>query len=422
MRRISCCDLLILKPKDKGSGKLRTRTKKRVQTFFVFLIVTATALFIECDVYFPDKINVFHGETFTVREGSPYTVDIAASKTLGAEGAYQAEIKLFGLIPVKNVEVDVLPVTEVLPGGKTVGIKLFTKGLMCVGTEKLTGENGATVDAEKQADLKSADMILRVDGLELHTIEQFAKIVEESEGRTLTLMTERNGETAEKKLTPVKTDSGYKLGIWVRDSTAGIGTVTFLNKKNGMYGALGHPITDVDTGMIMPVEQGSVSDTKIIDVKKGERGQPGELCGLFAQSGTDRGVIFKNTAKGIYGVMEENYSVGAVKDAVPVSSKEQVRTGKAEIYANVEGDKVERFEVEITKIMKHAQDDKNMVISVTDQRLLDITGGIVQGMSGSPVIQNGKLIGAVTHVFVNDPTRGYGIFIENMLAEAETMK
>lgn len=377
---------------------MQTHMKKRVQAFLVFLVVAATAMFVECDVYFPDRIKLFYGENLDVREGSPYTVDLAVSGRLEANAEYNAEVKLFGLIPVKNVEVDVLPVTEVVPGGKTVGIKMFTKGLMCVGTEKITGENGATVDAEQQADLKSADMILRVDGVELHTVEQFGKIVEASEGRPLKLLIERGGKTEEKELTPVKTGAGYKLGIWVRDSTAGIGTITFVNQDNQVYGALGHPITDVDTGAVMPVEQGSISDTDIVDVKKGARGAPGELCGLFDQSGTDRGVILKNTGQGIYGVLDQEYTVGVSDQAVPVASKGQVHTGKAEIYANVEGDKVERFEVEITKIMKHAADDKNMVVSVTDKRLIDITGGIVQGMSGSPVLQNGKIVGAVTHV------------------------
>ena len=394
---------------------MRPHTKKRVMAFFLFLTIAATAMFVECDVYFPDKISIFYGENIDVREGSPYTVDIAASGTMEANGEYNAEVKLFGLIPVKNVEVDVLPTTEIVPGGKTIGIKLFTRGLMCVGTEKLSGEDGRMIDASKDADVRSADMIMSVNGEELHTVEQFAKIVNDSGGQQLTLQIERSGQSMEKSLTPVKTEDGYKLGIWVRDSTAGIGTITFVDKNTNVYGALGHPITDVDTGAIMPVEQGSVSETKIVDVKKGERGEPGELCGLFDQSSTDQGVILKNTAQGIYGFLENGFHAGVVEEPLPVASKSQVHTGKAEIYANVEDDKIEKFEVEIVKIMKHAVDDKNLVVNVTDKRLIEKTGGIVQGMSGSPIVQDGKIIGAVTHVFVNDPKRGYGVFIENML-------
>ena len=394
---------------------MRQTVKYRATSFLIFLVVSVTAMFIECDVYFPDNIKIFSGEQIDVREGSPYSVSVASTGGIEATGDYEATVKLFGLIPVKNVEVNVTPSTEVLPGGKTVGIKLFTKGLMCVGTEKLKGENKEQVNIAENADIKNADMILAANGVELHTVEQFGEIVSGSGGKSISLTIERGGEKFEKTLVPVKTQEGYKLGIWVRDSTAGIGTVTFTDPKTNRYGALGHPITDIDTGALMPVQQGSISDAKIIDVKKGKRGEPGELCGVFDPAGSDRGVILKNTSAGIYGAVESGYSAGA-KKPVPVASKSAVHTGKAEIYANIEENKVEKFEVEIVKIMKHAQDDKNMIIRVTDQRLIDKTGGIVQGMSGSPILQDGKIIGAVTHVFVNDPTRGYGIFIESMLS------
>lgn len=401
---------------------MKELTKKRLQTFFISLIIIAVAMFVECDVYFPDKIKVFHGESVDIREGSPYSVEVAASGSWEANGEYNAEIKLFGIIPVKKVEVDVLPNSNIIPGGKTVGIKLFTRGLMCVGCEKITGENGETQDAEDVLGLKNADMIMSVDKTPLHTIEQFGKIVTESGGKELVLTISRNGKTFDRKIKPVKTKEGYKLGIWVRDSTAGIGTVTFVDRESKVFGALGHPITDVDTGAIMPIEQGSIAQTTITDVKQGERGSPGELRGIFDQSGTDKGAILKNTQGGIFGVLDEDYLNKTFKETIPMASKSQVKTGKALIYANIEDEKIEKFEVEIAKIMKFAADDKNMVINVTDKRLIEKTGGIVQGMSGSPVIQNGKLVGAVTHVFVNDPTRGYGIFIENMLAEAEKIK
>lgn len=400
---------------------MKAQAKKRVSAFFVLLFVTLTVLFLECSVYFPPKIHVFSGETPDVRVGSAYTLELPVSSNLNVSGEYDAKVKLFGVIPVKSVSVDVLPETSLVPGGKTVGIKMFTRGLLCVGTEKLKGEDGKTVDAE-ELEIQSADIILRADGVLLHTVEQFGKIVEDSAGKELILTVVKNGKSYAKKITPVKTKDGYRLGIWVRDSTAGIGTITFSDKESGVFGALGHPITDVDTGVIMPVEKGSITGAEIVDVNKGERGEPGELRGLFDQSGTDHGVILQNTMQGIFGVVEEGYSVGANEAEIPVASKGYVKKGKAQIYANVSGEKVECFDVEITKLMPHAADGKNMVISVTDKRLLETTGGIVQGMSGSPIVQNGKLVGAVTHVFVNDPTRGYGIFIENMLVEAEKIK
>ncbi len=401
---------------------MQKQMKRKLLTVALGGLVTLIAMLVECDVYFPDKMQLFCGEQLYVREGSPYTVDASAVLNSDVTGSFEAEVKLFGLIPVKNMEVEVLSEEKVIPGGKTVGIKLFTKGLMCVGTEKLTGEDGAVVDAEAQADLRMADVILKANGETLHTVEQFSKKVEQSAGSPVILTVMRGGDTWETALSPVKTEDGYKLGIWVRDSTAGIGTVTFLHPGTRVYGALGHPITDVDTGAIMPVEQGSITNTEIVNVKKGKRGEPGELRGMFDQSGTEQGVIFRNTSRGIYGVAEKSFEAGAEPEAVPLASKSQVRTGNAQIYANVDGKTVEAFDVEIVKIMKHSPDDKNMVVKVKDPRLLERTGGIVQGMSGSPILQNGKIVGAVTHVFVNDPTRGYGIFIENMLAEAEKIE
>ncbi len=372
---------------------------------------------VECSVYFPKSIQIFHGETVTVRQGAPYTLD--ASAATGNEDAYSAAVKLFGVIPVRQVEVDVLPETAVVPLGKTVGIKLFTKGLMCVGTEAVMEEGGKKTDIAKKSGLENADMLLSANGTALSTVEQLEQIVQGSGGASITFLVQRNNEQRNITLTPAKTKDGYKLGIWVRDSTAGIGTVTFYDPKTNRYGALGHPITDVDTGALMPVQQGSLSDAKIVDVKKGKRGAPGELCGVFDGNGTSRGAILKNTNRGIYGVLAPDYAKEFTMEALPVASKSQVKTGPAEIYAEVTGQGIARYDVEIVKVMKYAQDDKHLVVHVTDERLLSSTGGIVQGMSGSPIVQNGKIIGAVTHVFVNDPTRGYGIFIENMLAEAE---
>ena len=359
---------------------LQAQMKKRVSIFSVSLIVTIVAMFVECDVYFPDKIKIFDGESLEIREGSPYTVDVLASNTVAESGGYNAQVKLFGVIPVKSVEVDILPCEKIIPGGKTIGIKLFTHGLMCVKTEKITGENGNALDAKKDCDIKNADMIISVNGVALHTVEQFGEIVSNSDGSTLELGVVRNGKTYKKKITPIKTKDGYKLGIWVRDSTAGIGTLTFIDKNSNLYGALGHPITDIDTGSLMPVSQGSIAVATITDVKKGKRGEPGELQGIFDQSRADIGVIYTNTERGIFGELDETYIEDITNAPLPVASKSQVKTGKAEILANIDDNKVERFEVEIVKIMKYAQNDKNMVINVKDKRLIEKTGGIVQGM------------------------------------------
>ena len=354
--------------------------RKRLQIFCVEIIVMVTVMVVELGVYFPGKIRLFSGETLPLPTCSPYTLDTAVSGTWDAVGAYEASVKLFGVVPVKKVKISVEAEKNVIPGGRTVGIKLFTHGLMCVGTEELAGEDGAVVNAEKQADIRGADMILKADNTVLHTVEQFAKIVEQSEGNAIMLTVERGGEKREVPLAPVKTKDGLKLGIWVRDSTAGIGTVTFTEPESGIFGALGHPITDVDTGAVMPVERGSIAETEIVDVRKGERGTPGELCGLFAESNTDCGVILKNSARGIYGVTESAEGFSLVNTPIPIASASQVRTGSATIYANVNGTEVSAYRAEIVKVMKRAPDDKNLVVKITDQNLLNQTGGIVQGM------------------------------------------
>lgn len=386
--------------------------KKRVGAFFILLIVSATALFVECDVYFPKEIRVYHGQQVEIPKGFAYTLE--ASNAVETYGDYDATVKLFGVIPVKEVTVNVEPERSLIPGGKAVGIKMFTKGLICVGTQEVEDTDGRKINQAKTLDIKNGDIIIAVDGVELHTVEQFADIVEKSSGRELNLMISRNKREETKQIKPVKTDSGYKLGIWVRDSTAGIGTVTFVDNDSGKYAALGHPITDVDTGELMPVDKGSITEAEIVGVKKGSRGSPGELYGVFDAQGQDCGIIVKNTNQGIYGKLLPDYDLVSGEER-PVASKSEVKTGKAQILANVSGEKVESFDIEIQKIMRYAPDDKNMIVKIIDEKLLNITGGIVQGMSGSPILQNGKIVGAVTHVFVNDPARGYGIFIENML-------
>ncbi len=388
--------------------------RKRLKIFAILITLTATVMLVECNVYFPGEIRVMSGEEVEVPDGFAYTLE--ASSAIETNDSYDATVKLFGLIPVKEVTVNVLPEMSLVPGGKAVGIKMFTKGLICVGTEKLKGEDGQSYNIAKALDIKETDMIISADGKTLHTVEEFSDIVSSSQGKPITLITSRGGNEEAKVATPVKTADGYKLGLWVRDSTAGIGTVTFTDAESGTFAALGHPITDVDTGILMPVDKGTVSSAQITGIKKGTRGEPGELYGVFSGADDDCGIIQKNTKQGIYGTLIDTPQLNYSNEPMLIASGAQVKTGKAEIYANIDGETVEKFEIEITKIMRYAPDEKNMVIKITDKELLEKTGGIVQGMSGSPIIQDGKLIGAVTHVFVNDPSRGYGIFIENMLS------
>lgn len=393
--------------------------KNRLKFFSALLVVTATILFVECNAYYPEKVNIMSGEDIQSNRGFAYTLE--TSSAIETYGNYDATVKLFGIIPVKEVTINVLPEMKIVPGGKAVGVKMFTKGLICVGSQSIQAETGENYNIAKALNIRDSDIILSANDIELYTVEQLGEIVSNSGGAPITLLIRSNEIEEEKVATPIKTKEGYKLGIWVRDSTAGIGTVTFVDKSTNTFAALGHPITDVDTGILMPVDKGTITSAEIVGVEKGSRGVPGELYGLFAEN-QDCGVILNNTNQGIYGSIVSDCNLTYKDEPLFLASAQQVKTGKAEIYANVEGTTIEKFDIEITKIMRYAPDEKNLVIRITDKRLLDKTGGIVQGMSGSPIIQDGKLIGAVTHVFVNDPSRGYGIFIENMLTEAKKIK
>ena len=292
-----------------------------------------------------------------------------------------------------------------VPVGHTVGIKLFSRGIVVV---KLT-EGGSPA---KSCGLKTGDVILECGGTAVTSTEQFQSLLQRTDGAT-ELEVRREGDTVTLSVSPKANEQGVNcIGAWVRDSMAGIGTMTYYDPETGEFGALGHGITDVDTNLLMPFSNGSILPSTVKAVKKGAAGSAGELRGDFDLE-TDLGDLTANTTAGVFGVLEDgDYAAG---DAIPVGA---ATVGKAVIRSNVEGDITEEYEIEILKVCENALDGRDLVISVKDERLLAATGGIVQGMSGSPILQNDRIVGVVTHVLVNDPTRGYGIFIENMLEAA----
>lgn len=308
------------------------------------------------------------------------------------------------------------PATEtetLIPIGHTVGIKLLARGVMVV---KL--KEGNTPAAE--ANLQCGDVILSVDGKPITSTEQFSEIVQTIGESCATMEMRRNGKPTKATVTPHKGDDGtYTIGAWIRDSMAGIGTVTYYDPSNGEFGALGHGIVDSDTAVLMPFSSGSLLPSTVKAVKKGTAGEAGELKGNF-DCKEDMGMLTANTGSGIFGKIEDGILPGSDGHPVPIAENNEIHPGKACILANVSGDIVKAYAVEITKIFDDSVDGRNLLITVTDPRLLQETGGIVQGMSGSPILQNGKIVGAVTHVLLNDPTRGYGIFIRNMLSASET--
>lgn len=333
---------------------------------------------------------------------------------------YSAQVKLFGLLPVKSVNIHVLPRMKLAPSGHTMGIKMMTDGVIVVGM------NDITVDGKKSnpaydAGIRTKDIILEADGKKLENLEELTQVLEKSNGNAVELTVKRKEAVYTTNVFPQKPDgeAQYRMGVWVRDSAAGIGTITFVDTQSGLFGGLGHGITDTDTGEIMHLGEGVVQKTTIVDVKRGARGEPGELCGMF-ENDEKMGTLLDNQSTGVYGTMEDSVRKSYAGQEMDIALKEEIKAGPAKVLCTVEGSEPKQYDIEIVKVNeKDSSGNKNMMICVTDPELLKITGGIVQGMSGSPIIQEGRLVGAVTHVLVNDPTRGYGIFIENMLKNME---
>lgn len=308
-------------------------------------------------------------------------------------------------------------VQTLIPIGQTVGIKLFSDGVLVVGMAGVETADG-TCQPGKDCGLKTGDRITHINGQDVDTIEAVQTFLAEGNGAPLTIQAQRGNKSVQLSATPAASvDGDYRLGVWLRDSMAGIGTVTFYDPASGRFGALGHGISDTDTSMLVPLQSGSILPATIENVQRGVTGTPGELHGTFDLT-RDLGPLYANTEQGIFGTAPAR-SLPTEQMALPVAKHSEIKVGPATILSNVQGSKVEEFDIQILRVCSCAgQSNRALTIQVTDPRLLEQTGGIVQGMSGSPILQNGKLIGAVTHVLVNDPTRGYGIRIEDMLKSA----
>ena len=305
-----------------------------------------------------------------------------------------------------------------IPGGVTVGLKMYIDGLLVVGFSEIPN-SGSTVSPGKAAGLQKGDRIMSINGKGVGDIKSFAQTVQEKGQNPFTVTLERDGSLIETKITPVYyNDAGqYKIGVWVRDSAAGIGTLTFM-LSDGSFAALGHGVSDIDTAEIIKIKSGKVCGSRISSVVKGQAGVPGELRGAFDNSVS--GEVTENCNIGIYGKITKG---GKNYPDIEIEHEENVSEGNAVILANIDGNKVEKFTVEIQRVMRFGNSDgKCMIIKITDPSLLERTGGIVQGMSGCPVIKDGRIAGAITHVFLNDPTRGYAIFAERLLKNLEKGK
>lgn len=364
----------------------------------------------------PDEIHVEKGQGQKVAEllNRPFVTFQEAVTVSGAD-SYLLPCRLLGLIPFKDVKVTAEEGRSLMASGSTVGLYMETEGVLIIDTGEIRSESGDTREPARNI-VKPGDYIVAFNQQKITEKKDLIRDLKNLDGEKVTLDIVRNGDTIPVSLTPVKDAGGdYKLGIWVRDDTQGIGTLTYVD-MDGNYGALGHGISDVDTGTLLNIRAGSLYGAQILGIQKGSPGSPGELSGLIRyETGNVIGTIENNSKNGIYGKFDQNAADRIFLRKYPVGYKQEMQTGPAAILCCVEKE-VQEYQAEITRIdMNHEDTNKSFVIHITDERLLSKTGGIVQGMSGSPVIQNGKLVGAVTHVFVQDSAGGYGIFIENMM-------
>lgn len=378
---------------------------------FAFVIYGSTAL--------PSELNISSDADKTIAR--LYSVSSVSEKSVDyqsadAVGENKSELNFLGIVPVKEESIKNVSEKKVYVSGQSFGIKLYTNGVIVVGTKDIT-VNGKTVNPAKQAGIEVGDVIVSINSQKVYSSDRVQQILNDNNGRSFEICINRGGDYKTVTLVPVYSDSEgcYKAGMWVRDSTAGIGTITFYNPSNSTVAALGHPITDVDTGKIMPILNGEAVETMVTSVAKSSPNETGSVCCEFLSQTI--GTLKENTNQGVYGKYNEGVDLSQYHE-YSVAKKQEVEKGFCQIITTVDESGPQVYSAEITKIY-YNDEEKNMIIKITDDKLIKKTGGIVQGMSGSPIIQNGKLIGAITHVIVSEPKKGYAVFAETMLEISE---
>ncbi|MCM1114668.1 MAG: SpoIVB peptidase [Clostridium sp.] len=359
--------------------------------------------------------QIVYNHIYSVKKSSAALVDYQSSQRVSN---IDGEINLFGIIPVKKTEISNKDLGSVYVSGESFGIKLYTDGVIVVGTKDVDADAGRSNPA-KEAGIEKGDVIVEINNTKVTSSSQVEEIFNSNNGTSYRIKVKRNNNYKNFTLEPVysKTEGCYKVGIWVRDSTAGIGTITFYNPKNNSMAALGHPITDVDTNEIMPILNGEAVKAPVTKIYKSSGGETGSICCDFSNDVIAS--LTTNNISGIYG----KYSCAIDESRLyQVAPSQEVERGQAQILCTLDDRGPQLYTVEITRVSYKDNEEKNMVVRVTDSDLLEKTGGIVQGMSGSPIIQNGKLVGALTHVIVDNPEKGYGIFAEKMVSLSESVK
>ena len=408
--------------------------KRKLLKISLILILLVSYFYTCSMISIPRNIVIMEGENLNLKmatglsltsqdQDTVLTASNINKQKISEAGVEKLRLNLFGNIKIKDVNVDVVPKTKVIPIGTAIGMKLYTKGVLVVGMSQIKDENDKKKRPYENSGIEQGDTIIAINNNEVSNTNELIEEVNNSNGNAITVKYEKNNETLETSITPVKSGNEYKLGLWVRDAAAGVGTLTFYEPNTNSFMALGHGISDIDTEKIVDIASGELITASILTIKKGVKGTPGEIRGTI-ENGNNIGKIGKNTNLGVYGtVTNKNYLDISGIEEMEVATRSEIQEGKAQIICQLDNSGRKIYEIEIEKIyLANNTDNKSMLIKVTDKDLLEKTGGIIQGMSGAPVIQNGKFVGAVTNVLVNDPTQGYAIFGDMMIKQMRSVE
>lgn len=398
------------------------KIKRKITLIVLSLFFAVSAMFFPYDLFskFQNEMFVTQSELSQMLT-SNWLISSNVSSVKADDGDFDKYIvnyKLFNLFNIKKLKVNIIEPDRYFAGGETLGFSLQSKGIILIGGNYILSKNGIERPFENSG-LKTGDIITQIDGIEINNVEDIAKILENFQGGSVRLSVVRNNEKFEVEISPAldSLTNTYKLGLWVKEDAVGIGTLSFVNATTKRFGSLGHSINDSETNQCIDVSGGNIYESKILGIKKGRSGKAGELMGTFSREKV-LGSVDKNCEYGVYGFLDDIEPVIKNKTSVDIGGRLSAKPGKAQILSALDGDEIKAYDIEIIKTnFQQSCNEKSMVIRVTDKELINKTGGIVQGMSGSPIIQDGKLIGAVTHVFVNDATKGFGIYIDWMLEQ-----
>ena len=378
----------------------------------------------------PESIILFENEDFSIDmiAGIKLEETISVGSNLGTKISNDYNNKKYNLsllgVNLKTITANVIEGTKVIPLGNLIGLKLYTDGVLVVGMSEIKGKDNKIYKPYEEAGIEQGDSIIEINDIKVNTTEELIECVSKCKGEAIDITYIKDGNVLETQIIPVKTsDNTYKIGLWVRDAEAGIGTATFYDKETNSFAALGHGIQDIDTKELVDISSGEFVTTEILNIDKGEKEKPGKIEGTIEDC-TKIGDIYSNTHFGIYGnlINISKLNISGINE-VEVASRNQIREGKATVISGLEDGERNEYEVEVQKIyINNNENNKSMIVKVTDVELLEKTGGIIQGMSGSPIIQNGKLIGCLTHVFVSDPTKGYALFADTMINQMRNIK